>query len=138
MDRQVGIRVTAAAALLGALAWLVKWAVIAAQGASGSSLDVAAFFVGLVLVAIGSASLTLRLTRGRSRALTVLAVIGGALLTVLLVPGLSIVSNALLGEGTVLGTEGGIAVLVVAALVVGVTGLRAAPGVAPIASSRTV
>jgi len=128
MDRQAGIRITAGAALLGALAWVVKWVAIAAQGASGSPVDVTAFFVGLVLVAVGSISLTLRLTRGRSAVVTALATVGGAVLTVLLVPGLSIVSNALFGEGTTVGTEGGIAVLVVAAVVVGVTGLRARIG----------
>ncbi|TDQ61075.1 hypothetical protein EV188_103582 [Actinomycetospora succinea] len=125
MDRQAWIRVTAVAALLGALAWIVKWAAIAAQGGGQSLVDVSVFFVGLVLAAIGSASLTLRLTRGRSAVVTTSAVVGGAVLTVLLVPGLSIVSNAVFGEGTVAGTEGGIAVLVVALLVVGVTGLRA-------------
>ncbi|MEJ2888960.1 hypothetical protein [Actinomycetospora aeridis] len=138
MDRQAWIRVTAGAALLGALAWMIKWAAIMAQGASGSPVDIAAFFVGLVLVAVGSVSLTLRLTRGRSRGVTTAAAIGGAVLAVLLVPGLSIVSSAIFGEGTVAGGEGGIAVLVVVALLVGATGLRTTTPATPVPAGAPV
>ena len=133
MDRQAWIRITAVVALLGALAWMVKWTAMAAQGGEQGPVDTSAFFVGLVLTAIGSVSLTLRLTRGRSTAVSAAAAVGGAVLTVLLVPGLSIVSNLVFGEGTPLGTEGGVAVLVLAALVVGVTGLRA-PARTPVAA----
>ena len=130
MERERAQRVAAAAAIAGAAAWVVKWAAIAVQGASGSPVDLAAFFVGLVLIVVGAMSVGLRFTRGRSTGATVAACLGAAVIAVLLVPVLQTASEALFGAGTPAGGEGGLVVLAVAALVVGVTGLRSRAGVA--------
>lgn len=130
MERERAQWVAAAAAVAGAAAWVVKWIAIAVQGGSGSPVDLAAFFVGLVLIVTGATSLALRLTRGRSTGATVAACLGAVVVAVLLVPVLQIASEALFGAGTPAGGEGGLVVLALAAGVVGVTGLRSRAGVA--------
>lgn len=118
------VRATAVAALAGVVAWVVKFASIAAQGFSESPVDVGAFVVGLVLLAVGGTSLALRLTAGRSAVVTVLACALAAGLVVVLTGALATLSATVFGEGTPLGSEGGLGVLMLAMLAVGITGLR--------------
>jgi len=131
--RGVWVRLTAAVGLLGVLAWVVKWAALGVQGGQETGVDRTAFVVGLVLLAVGSVSVALRATSGRGTAMTVVAVLIAVVVTVLLVPALSIASNAVFGEGTRPGTEGGLVVLALVALVAGVTGLRV-PRPTPVAA----
>lgn len=64
------IRILALLAAAGGAAWLAKFAVIVAtDGATDDGGAAAAFYmVGVALMAIGAASITLRLARGRATA----------------------------------------------------------------------
>ena len=124
MGREAWVRVTAGAGLLGVLGWLVKWAALVAQGGRETAVDRGAFAVGLALIAVGAVSVALRVTSGRRTAATVVAAVVAVVVTVLLVPVLSIASSAFFGDETAAGSEGGLVVLALAALVAGVTGLR--------------
>ncbi|MCD2186403.1 hypothetical protein [Actinomycetospora soli] len=123
MDRTSWIRITGTAGVVGAVCWSVKWVAIAVQGYSGGELDVVAFFLGLAGVLVGSCSLTLQLTAGRSRVTTIAGCLVGAVVALLAVPGLSIVSSGLFGDETFLGSEGGLLLLALVVAVIGVTGL---------------
>ena len=125
MDRTAWIRATGVAAIVGALCWLVKWVTIFVQDGGESWIDQVAFGIGLLLVLIGSLSLSLRLTRHRGAGITAAVCVGIAVVTFLSLGGTSIVSNALFGEDTWLGTEGGLTLLALLSLAVGVTGVRA-------------
>ncbi|MDL5154913.1 hypothetical protein [Actinomycetospora termitidis] len=127
MDRVSWVRITGAVAVIGAVCWAVKWAAIGAQGSSGSAVDVSAFVLGLVGIVVGSCSASLRLTAGRGSAATAVACVLGAVVTFLLVPVLSTVSEAVFGAGTFLGGEAGLMVLALLAVVVGLSGFWTAP-----------
>jgi len=135
MARTGWTRITAGAALAGALCWLAKWATLLAQGGEEGPVDTAAFVVGLVLIVVGATSVGLRLTRGRGTGATVAACVGSAVVTFLLVPVVQILAETVFGEGTVAAGEGGLALLAAVAVVVGVTGLAAPRRVE---ASRTV
>lgn len=125
MDRTAWIRATGVAAIVGALCWLVKWVTIFVQDGGESWVDQLAFAIGLLLVLIGSLSLSLRLTRHRGGGATTVVCVAVAIVTFLLVGGLSIVSSAVFGETTFAGTEGGLTLLALLSLAVGITGVRA-------------
>ena len=125
MGRTGWIRATGVAAIAGALCWLVKWVTLVAQDGGESWIDRTAFGIGLLLVLIGSLSLSLRLTRHRGAGVTAVVCVAVATVTFLLVGGLSIVSNAVFGETTFVGTEGGLTLLALLSLAVGITGVRA-------------
>lgn len=125
------VQATAVAALAGVAAWVVKFVSIAAQGFSESPVDVAAFVVGLVLLGVGGTSVALRLTAGRSAVVTVLACVLAAGLVVVLTGVLATLSAAVFGEGTPLGSEGGLGVLMLIMLAVGITGLRRSGSLSP-------
>ena len=75
------LHLTALAAIAGGAAWLAKITVIVATGGEVTSTGAAAVFylLGAVLMAIGAATITLRLARG-SRLLQVVAVVAAPLL----------------------------------------------------------
>ncbi|MEJ2870020.1 hypothetical protein WCD74_19790 [Actinomycetospora sp. OC33-EN08] len=136
MDRLSWIRTTGAVAVIGAACWSVKWVAIGVQGHSGSAVDTVAFGLGLAGIVVGSCSASLRLTSGRGGGATAAACVVGAVVAFLLVPVLSTVSEAIFGAGTFLGGEAGLMVLALLAVVVGLSGLRAAAA-APDAHRRT-
>lgn len=124
-----------AAAIAGGAAWLAKFAVIVATDGATDDEGAAAFFylLGVALMAVGAASVTLRLARGRLT--TVLAALAAPFAFFASFMLLEAIAKALVGDtGPVwLGDEIGIAVTGAAWFVAGAVMLSSSRGASPLA-----
>jgi hypothetical protein len=81
------IRTLSLVAAAGGTAWLVKFLVIAAtDGAQNGAADTATsvlYLLGVALMCVGAASLTLRAAAGRGRAATAVAILAAPLVAIL-------------------------------------------------------
>ena len=133
------LHLTALAAAAGGAAWIVKFAVIAAAGGDPADALTSVLYVGgIVLMAVGAATLTLRLARGR--VLTALAALLAPFAFFASFVVLDGIAQALAGDVSPvwLGDEVGIVLTGAVWLIIGLWAVRDSAGAAAGARTRVV